>query len=180
MRLLLLVGRYGGLQARERRLGRGGRLNVQFLVRQRQCADLRQGQRGASVGGYIDSTGNLVAAHDAAAAHLGAPWRMPTNADFAALIENCTTEWVATNGVYGRLVTGKGDYAGRSIFLPVTGFGYGLDLDNPGSCGNCWSSTTDSDDSRTAWNLYFDSGNFVQAYGDCFSGQPVRPVRDAD
>ena len=58
--------------------------------------------------GYIDSTGNLVAAHDAATAHLGAPWRMPTDAEFSALISNCTTTWITTNGVSGRLVTGTG------------------------------------------------------------------------
>ncbi len=39
--------------------------------------------------GYIDSTGNLVAAHDAATAHLGSPWRMPTADEIDALIDNC-------------------------------------------------------------------------------------------
>ena len=58
--------------------------------------------------GYIDATGNLVAKYDAATAHLGAPWRMPTDAEFAALTNNCTTTWTTRNGVYGRLVTGKG------------------------------------------------------------------------
>ena len=71
--------------------------------------------------GYIDSTGNLVSAHDAATAHLGAPWRMPTDAEFAALISNCYTTWTTRNGVYGRLVTGRGTYASRSIFLPAAG-----------------------------------------------------------
>ncbi len=42
--------------------------------------------------GYIDSTGNLVAAHDAATAHLGAPWRMPTDAEFSAMINK--TGWL--------------------------------------------------------------------------------------
>jgi len=56
--------------------------------------------------GYIDSTGNLVAAHDAATAHRGSPWRMPTSDEIQALINNCTTTWITTNGVYGGLVTG--------------------------------------------------------------------------
>ena len=51
--------------------------------------------------GYIDATGNLVAKHDAATAHLGAPWRMPTDAEIAALASNCTTTWTTRNGVYG-------------------------------------------------------------------------------
>ena len=73
--------------------------------------------------GYIDSTGNLAPEYDAATAHLGAPWRMPTDAEFAALTNNCTATWITTNGVKGCLVTGKGDYADRSIFLPVAGYG---------------------------------------------------------
>ena len=44
---------------------------------------------------------------------------MPTDAEFAALLDNCTTEWITTNGVSGRLVTGKGAYADKSIFLPA-------------------------------------------------------------
>lgn len=36
--------------------------------------------------GYIDSTGTLVAAHDAATVHLGAPWRMPTSQEMILLI----------------------------------------------------------------------------------------------
>ena len=49
--------------------------------------------------GYIDAAGNLVAACDAATAHLGSPWRMPTDADFSALVSNCTGMWTVTNGV---------------------------------------------------------------------------------
>ena len=127
--------------------------------------------------GYIDSTGNLVAAHDAATAHLGAPWRMPTDAEFSALVENCTTEWITTNGVPGRLVTGKGEYANRSIFLPAAGYGYDSSLILLGSDGSYWSSTPDSDYSGIAWFLYFSSGSFSgNTYGR-YDGQSVRPVR---
>ncbi|MBP5285202.1 MAG: hypothetical protein ILO34_03730 [Kiritimatiellae bacterium] len=128
--------------------------------------------------GYIDSTGNLVAAHDAATAYLGAPWRMPTSDEIDALISNCTTTWITTNGVSGRLVTGKGEYADRSIFLPAAGYGYDSRLYGPGSFGYCWSSTPDSDDSRRAWYLfYFDSSNFYRRNDDRYYGHSVRPVR---
>ena len=127
--------------------------------------------------GYIDSTGNLVAAHDAATVHLGAPWRMPTDAEFSALIENCSTTWITTNGVYGRLVTGKGAYSNKSIFLPAAGYGFYSYLYNPGSYGLYWSSTPNSVNSYYAWSLYFDSSNFYRgSYGRYF-GQSVRPVR---
>lgn len=127
--------------------------------------------------GYIDSTGNLVAAHDAATAHLGAPWRMPTDAEFTALISNCDTTWTTRNGVYGRLVTGRGTYASRSIFLPAAGRGYDSYLDRLGSFGAYWSSTPYSDDSLNAWDLYFDSGNFCRYDNRRYYGRSVRPVR---
>ena len=129
--------------------------------------------------GYIDSTGNLVAAHDAATAHLGAPWRMPTDAEFSALLSNCTTEWITTNGVAGRLVTGKGDYANRSIFLPVAGYGLGSILKDPG-WGNYWSSTPYSYSaalSNYAWYLSVLSSNFSRGNFNRGYGQSVRPVR---
>ncbi len=130
--------------------------------------------------GYVDATGNLVAAHDAATAHLGAPWRMPTYDEIQALIDNCTTTWI-TNGVHGRLVTGKGAYADRSIFLPAAGYGSGTTFGNPNSHGYYWSSTPDSDDSHLAWYLDFNSSLFQRYiyYGRQY-GLSVRPVRDAD
>lgn len=93
--------------------------------------------------GWIDSTGNLAAAHDAATAHLGAPWRMPTRGDIDALIGNCTTTSITTNGVKGLLVTGKDDYAGRSIFLPAADSGYNNEF---GADDYYWSSTPHLDD----------------------------------
>ena len=103
---------------------------------------------------------------------------MPTDAEFSALINNCTTTWITTNGVSGRLVTGTGAYANRSIFLPAAGHGAGSSLDYPGSNGIYWSSTPISDNSYDACYLYFYSGNFyVDSYYDRLCGQSVRPVR---
>ena len=128
--------------------------------------------------GYIDATGNLVAMHDAVTAHLGAPWRMPTDAEFSALINNCDTEWTSRNGVSGRLVKGRGAYASKSIFLPPAGFGYDSYLYYLGSYGFYWSSTPNSGSSNYAWSLYFYSGNFYRySYNDRYYGQSVRPVR---
>jgi len=127
--------------------------------------------------GYIDSTGNLVAAHDAATAHLGAPWRMPTNAEMGALISNCDITWTTRGGVYGRLVAGRGAYSSKSIFLPAAGYGYGSSLYDAGSYGNCWSSTPSSDISYGAWSLYFASGYFDRGGYHRYGGQSVRPLR---
>ena len=127
--------------------------------------------------GYIDSTGNLVAAHDAATAHLGAPWRMPTSDEIQALVDNCTTTWITTNGVSGRLVTGKGNYANRSIFLPAAGRGLYSYLYDPGSNGGYWSSTPCSGSSYRAWYLGFNSSGFYGGSNSPYNGRSVRPVR---
>ena len=108
---------------------------------------------------------------------------MPTDAEISALVNNCTTTWTTQNGVYGGLVTGKGAYADRSIFLPAAGFGYDSNLDYHGSEGYCWSSTPDSDNSNAAWDLNFYAGGFYVDYNSpctrCtrYYGQYVRPVR---
>ncbi|MDO5320638.1 MAG: hypothetical protein Q4G65_18595 [bacterium] len=128
--------------------------------------------------GYIDSTGNLVVKYDAATAHLGAPWRIPTDAEFLALINNCTTTWTTRNGVYGWLVTGKGAYASKSIFLPAAGGGLDSRLYGPGSSGGYWSSSLNSGNFGSAWGLYFfDSGDFLWGINDRCCGQSVRPLR---
>ena len=115
--------------------------------------------------------------HDAAHVQWGGDWRMPTSDEIDALISNCTTTWITTNGVNGRLVTGRGSYANRSIFFPAAGCGYDSSLYGPGSGGYYWSSTPHSDGSYYAWYLYFDSGYFIRYYDSRYDGQSVRPVR---
>ena len=129
--------------------------------------------------GYIDSTGNLMAKYDAATVHLGSPWRMPTTAEFSDLLSNCKITWTTRNGVYGQLVTGKGDYAAKSIFLPAAGLGTESNLQTPGSYGDYWSSTPNSDDSKVAWRLYFTSDKLNQSgyYHRRYTGLSVRAVQ---
>ena len=129
--------------------------------------------------GYIDSTGNLVPAYDAATAYLGSPWRMPTKDEISALVNNCTTTWTTRNGVYGRLVTGKGAYSDKSIFIPAAGSGAGSFLSGLGTDGRCWSSTPNSSYSDYAWSLGFNFGDFYRNYSYYrYDGRSVRPVRD--
>ena len=141
------------------------------------CPTYNKSNSALQSAGWIDSTGNLVPAHDAAHVHWGGNWRMPTDAEFSALINNCTTTWTTRNGVYGRLVTGKGTYADRSIFLPAAGYGYDSALYSPGSDGRYWSSTPRSDNSNYAWFLHFYSSYFNRSSFNCYYGQSVRPVR---
>jgi len=131
--------------------------------------------------GYIDSTGNLVAAHDAATAYLGFPWRMPTASEFDALISNCTTTEIWGNGRYGLLVMGKGAYATKSIFLPYAGYG-----DSCTKCsGNQYRSSTPYYDwvydIDSAWGVGIGvSGMQKVNYCSRRLGYPVRPIRGFD
>ncbi len=102
---------------------------------------------------------------------------MPTSDAIPAVRINCTTPWILTNGVSGRLVTGKNAYANRSIFLPAASIGYDSDLGCPGSAGYYWSSTPYPDNSNDAWGIYFDSSRFYRSRNDRYYGQSVRPVR---
>ena len=117
-----------------------------------------------SEGWIVNNNGTYVLApsHDAAHVHWGGNWRMPTDAEF---------------GVYGRLVTGKGAYADRSIFLPFAGYGYRTTLYYSGSSGRYWSSVPYLDSYYHAWSLYFYVGGHDTDYDNRYRGQSVRPVQ---
>ncbi len=125
--------------------------------------------------GWISADSVLVPAHDAAHVHWGGEWRMPTDAEFSALINNCTTKWITTNGVPGRLVTGKGAYANRSIFLPAAGRGLDSRLFYIGSDGYYWSSSPDSDDSDLAWSLDFNTARDLRTARSAWAGRRRLP-----
>ena len=126
--------------------------------------------------GWITENGVLAPSHDAARAYLGAPWRMPTEAEFFALTNNCDWTWTTTNGVSGYVVRGRGDYSGASIFLPAAGDGYGASLYSAGSYGCYWSSVPYEGYSSSAWYRYFDSDSHRTGYYARFDGESVRPV----
>ena len=134
--------------------------------------------------GYVDSTGNLVAAHDAATAHLGSQWRMPTEDEISGLLFSyCDFEFTTSNGVNGVRLTGKGEYANKSIFLPSAGYGSGSDLSDVGVKGYYWSSTlwdlsqVVSYVTYEAYNIWFAGGYANPSRSSRYYGYPVRPVR---
>ncbi len=119
---------------------------------------------------------------DAARQALGGEWRIPTDAEWTELREQCTWEWTSNyngTGIAGRIVTSKKTgYTDKSIFLPAAGRRYGTNLDNAGSYGFYWSSFLDTDRPRSAWNVYFGS-DYVGRGGDSrYCGQSVRPVSE--
>lgn len=139
-------------------------------------------------------TGNIPPSMDAARVNLGAPWRMPSSADFAELFANidyidadgnvvtaetsiaktAADKRVTVNGINGLYLRSK--INGNRLFFPASGNGYGLSWSSRGGNGYFWSSTFGS--ARDARDLIFGSGGVDPAYaGNRFSGFPVRPVQ---
>ena len=129
--------------------------------------------------GWIEEkngTYTLTLKHDAAQAHLGGAWRMPTKDEFDNLSKKCDWTWTTRNGKNGYVVRGRGNYASKSIFLPAVGYGCGASLNGYDSCGGYWSSVPLSV-SYLAYELWFYS--FVPSTDDYprLYGLPVRPVQ---
>lgn len=118
-------------------------------------------------------TANLSLSQDAARANLGAPWRMPTAAEFQELYDNCTFAWTTVNGVEGQLFTSKVN--GRTIFFPATGSYNGTALSLRGESGDLWSTTYVS--AMNALFLSFNNMNVSpQSNFNRRLGFPVRAV----
>ncbi|MGM9818140.1 MAG: hypothetical protein ACI30B_04060, partial [Paludibacteraceae bacterium] len=114
---------------------------------------------------------------DAARANWGGAWRMPTDAEWTELIENCAWTWIDDYngiGVAGRIVTSK--INGNSIFLPAAGYRDCVDLYGAGDYGSYWSSSLYTDDPNLAWYVYFSSDNVNRSNYYRYYGQSVRPV----
>ena len=107
-------------------------------------------------------TANLSLSQDAARANLGAPWRMPTSAEFQELYDNCTCVWTTLNGVNGRLFTSNVN--GNTLFFPAAGLYNGTSLYFRGSNGFYWSSTYNS--ATSARLLDFNSSSVYPQYID--------------
>ena len=124
--------------------------------------------------GTVDNKKTLELSDDAARANWGGAWRMPTDAEWTELREQCTWTWTTQNGVKGYKVTSKSN--GNSIFLPAAGYRYDSSLNDAGSYGYYWSSSLDSDSPDLAWDVYFNSSNVYRGSSYRYYGFSVRPV----
>ena len=125
--------------------------------------------------GTVDNKTKLDAIDDAAVVNWGGSWRMPTDAEWTELREQCTWTWTTQNGVYGRKVTSKSN--GNSIFLPAAGYRGVSSLNDAGDYGYYWSSSHIKDYPYRAWGENFCSSDMNRDYatGRCL-GRSVRPV----
>ena len=126
--------------------------------------------------GTVDNKTVLDLADDAARANWGGSWRMPTDGEWAELLDECTWEW--KNGYKGTtagyLVTSK--INGNSIFLPAVGYrGYDY-LDDASNDGYYWSSSLNTDHPNGAWDVGFYSDDVGRNDGSRYFGLSVRPV----
>ena len=92
--------------------------------------------------GNVDNLTTLEKEDDVAYLLLGGDWRMPTEAEWRELFDNCAQEWTCEDGVAGcRLTSKKAGFTDKSIFIPANGNYVGSTLDGPGVFGYYWSAT---------------------------------------
>ena len=127
--------------------------------------------------GWITADGVLAPEHDAARKQWGGDWRMPTKQEFDDLNSKCDWVWTSTNGIYGYIVRGKGDYSSKSIFLPCAGVGDGTSLNVAGSRGLYWSSVPYSNSALACYLCFYSSYHYTYDHFYRDYGQSVRPLQ---
>ena len=125
--------------------------------------------------GTVDNKTVLEEADDVALVKLGGKWRIPTEAEWKELQENCSWSRTSQNGVKGHLATSK--INGISIFLPAAGYRMDDELYGEIVNGLYWFSNLGMDYPINAQAFYFgvdDSVKCVNWGRD--TGITVRPV----
>jgi len=137
------------------------------------CTDAELG-----LNGFTDGKKQLEPTDDAATVRLGAPWRMPTEAEAEELLAGCTWTKETINDIPCLRATSKTN--GKSIVICVSGFMSGTINDTRGTMTMLWTSTLYSgecDRGVTFLELGKETFNPAVGYGFRFLGLPIRPVR---
>lgn len=136
------------------------------------CTDASSGDNG-----FIDNKTVLEPEDDAATANWGDVWRMPTDAEWTELREQCTWTWTAQNGMNGYQVASKTN--GNSIFLPAAGFRDGNAAPYvAGRRGYYGSSSLLENSSTDVWIVTFNHEKVERDNDKRNKGLSVRPVQD--
>ena len=116
---------------------------------------------------------------DAAAANWGGTWRMPTEAEWEALLDTANFDWEWDDVRKGCKVTSKvPGYVGNSIFLPAAGWRWDTRLNDAGSVGEYWTPALYEYSSYDARVMYFNSEGAKLSASDRSLGLSVRPVSE--
>ena len=124
---------------------------------------------------YTTTGATLELEDDAAHAHMGGEWHMPSPTQINELINNTTSEWTTLDGVNGRLFTSKKDGT-KSIFIPAVGGAWDGSVQVGGDGGGVWSSMLGTGDVDGGQCLGFDSGYVGLDYIYRYCGLSVRGV----
>ena len=120
--------------------------------------------------GTVDNKNTLDLIDDAAAVNWGGAWRMPTDAEFTELREQCIWTWTTLNNVNGYKITCKSN--GNSIFLPAAGFRGDSSLSAVGFVVYNWSSSLYTEGPHHAWGVFSTRRDGLYRY----YGLSVRPI----
>lgn len=116
---------------------------------------------------------------DAANVNWSNGWKMPTQADFAELLEKTTVRvYLGSNfykGVHGIMLTSK--LNGKSIFLPAAGYRNSTDLKQAGARGYYLSKTNVKDKYTTCYLFYEGGSPIVKDDGNRGNGYTIRAVK---
>ena len=116
--------------------------------------------------------------YDAVKVAWGGDWVMPTYYDLDELYELCKWEATTKSGVAGYKVTGPN---GNSIFLPLTGYYNGSELQYAGQYARYWAGTVRTLSKKNEWgisyNLNINPENNVLLGTQRHWGAVIRPVR---
>lgn len=130
--------------------------------------------------GIVDNKTELDPEDDAAHVALGGKWRMPTDAEWTELRENCTWEWTDNyygTGVAGWIVTSNVEgYKDKRIFLPAAGERLDSDFSGAGFYCDYRSSSLCTEFPYVAWNIFFNSDYVYRHNYYRYYGHSVRPV----
>lgn len=109
-----------------------------------------------------------------ATANMSNGWSMPSEEQWAELMENTKSIWTTRNGVNGRMFTA---HNGNSLFLPAAGK-RGSSVEYENSDGYYWSVSPSSN--AYAYDMWFNCSYFEPRYGSHrFYLRSVRLVRSA-
>lgn len=128
--------------------------------------------------GFTDGLTVLEASDDAARYNLGGIWRMPTDAEFAALETGFTLTWDYDNKGYIVCVSGGTAWTDPTIFLPAAGYkGDGGAHFQSRTYGRYWSTSVDYTYPFVAYGISFSQGSPYEQYSqNRMYGQSIRPV----
>ena len=118
---------------------------------------------------------DLTLEQDAAHVNMGGNWRMPTEAEYQELIDNCKVVWTNNyngTGIKGRIFTSK--INSNLVFFPAAGVANDSSVKYVGSWGYYWSASHSP--SNAGISLFFTSSvQTLGAYGKDI-GRLVRAV----